>query len=93
MPAAIKAAHTPETLRTLARSGKDAARNARLPLAASVPEGVGRAEAGRTGGTDRQAVLDRRRCYNAEGPEGGIVRAGGRRVFPTMRNGRLCGVG
>ena len=73
MPAAIKAArttHTPEALRALARSGKDAARNARLPMAASVLEDVGRAEAGRTGGTDRQAVRDRRRRYNVEAPGG-----------------------
>ena len=73
MPAAIeaaRAAHAPEALRALARSGKDATRNARFSMAASAPEGVGRAEAGRTGGTDRQAVRDRRRRYNAEGPEG-----------------------
>ena len=53
MPAAITAARTtrtPEALRALARSGKDATQNARLSMAVSVLEGVGRAEAGRMAG-------------------------------------------
>ena len=73
MPAAIKVTrttHTPEALRALARSGKDATQNARLSMAVSALEGVGRAEAGRTGGMDRQAVRDWLHRYNAEGPEG-----------------------
>ena len=37
--------HMPEALRALARFGKDATQNACLLMAASVPEGVGRAEA------------------------------------------------
>ena len=39
-------------------------------MAAPVPEGVGRAEAGRTVGMDRQAVRDRAPRDNAEEPEG-----------------------
>ena len=72
MPAAIKAGrttHTPEALRALTRSGKDATQNARLPMAASGLEGVGRAEAGRMVGMDRQAVRDWLHRYNAEGLE------------------------
>ena len=88
MPAAIKAAqttHTPEALRALARSGKDATQNARLLMVAFVLEGVGRAEAGRMGGMDRQAVRDWLHRYDAEGPEGlRIVRAGGG-VFSRRR--------
>ena len=73
MPAAIKVTRTPptpEALRALARSGKDATQNVRLSMVALVLEGVGRAEAGRTGGMDRQAVRDWLHRYNAEGPEG-----------------------
>ena len=73
MPAAVKVTqitHTPEALRALARSGKDATQNARLSMVASVLEGVGRAEAGRMVGMDRQAVRDWIHRYNAEGPEG-----------------------
>lgn len=73
MPAAIevtRTAHTPEVLRALARSGKDATQNARLLMVALVLEGVGRAEAGRMVGMDRQAVRDGLHRYNAEGPEG-----------------------
>ena len=80
MPAAIKAArttHTLEALRALARSGKDATRNARLSMAPSDLEGVGRAEAGRMVGMDRQAVRDWLYRYNAEGPGGLRNRPGG----------------
>ena len=73
MPAAVKVTrttHTAEDLRVLARSGKDARQNARLLMAALVLEGVGRAEAGRMTGMDRQAVRDWAPRYNAEGPEG-----------------------
>ena len=73
MPAAIevtRTTHTPEALRGLARSGKDAKQNARLLMVALVLEGVGRAEAGRVVGMDRQAVRDWLHRYNAEGPEG-----------------------
>ena len=45
-PAAARTAHAAEDLRLLARSGKDAAQNGRLSMAALVPEGVGRAVAG-----------------------------------------------
>ena len=72
-PATAKIArttHTAEDLRVLARSGKEATQNARLSMAAPVPEGVGRAEAGRTVGMDRQAVRDRAPRDNAEEPEG-----------------------
>ena len=48
MPAAAKVArttHTAEDSRVPERSGKDARRNARLPVAAPALKGVGRAEA------------------------------------------------
>ena len=72
-PAAAKIAwtmHTAEDLRVPARSGKDARRNARLSMAAPVPEGVGRTEAGRMTGAGRRAVRDRVHRCNAESPEG-----------------------
>ena len=83
MPAAIKAAraaHAPEALRAPARSGKDATRNS---ASSDGDFGPGGRRAGRTGGTDRQAVRDRRRRYNAEGPEGLRDRPlGGTTCFP-----------
>ena len=78
-PAAVKIAwtmHTAEDLRVPARSGKDARRNARLSMAAPVPEGVGRTEAGRMTGVDRRAVRDRVHRCNAESPEGFRARCG-----------------
>ena len=61
----------------------------RLSMAASVLEGVGRAEAGRTGGMGRRAVRDWLRRYDAEGPEGLRDRPrGGDSVFS-----RRCAVG
>ena len=83
-PAAVKVTrttHTAEDLRVPARSGKDARRNARLSMAAPVPEGVGRTEAGRMTGVDRRAVRDRVHRCNAEGSEGFRARC---------RVGRAC---
>ena len=81
MPAAIEAArttHTPEVLRTLARSGKDAAQNARLPMAASGLEGVGRA------GWIAKRFATGCAATTRKVPRAfGIVRAAGRRVFST----------
>ena len=64
MPAAVKIArttHTAEDLHALARSGKGAAQNARLSMAALVPDGVGRAEAARSAFRSEFAVRVRGR--------------------------------
>jgi transposase len=67
-------------LRALARRSRDVRQARRLLALAGVYDGMGRAEAARIGGMDRQTLRDWAHRFNAEGPEGLRNRAGaGRR--------------
>jgi transposase len=67
-------------LRALARRSRDVPQARRLLALAGVYDGMGRAEAARIGGMDRQTLRDWAHRFNAEGPEGLRNRAGaGRR--------------
>ncbi len=57
-------------LRRLAASSKDANQSRRLLSLAGVLDGMGRAEAARIGGMDRQTLRDWVHRFNAQGPEG-----------------------
>ena len=57
-------------LRRLAASSKDANQSRRLLSLAGVLDGMGRAEAARIGGMDRQTLRDWVHRFNALGPEG-----------------------
>jgi transposase len=66
----IKPSHTPVELRRLAASGKNANQSRRLLSIGAVLDGMGRAEATRIGGMDRQTLRDWAHRFNAFGPDG-----------------------
>src|SRR5664279_2599830 len=57
-------------LRHLAKISKDANRSRRLLSLAAVLDGMGRADAARIGGMDRQTLRDWVHRFNAQGPDG-----------------------
>ena len=57
-------------LRILAKRARDPRQIRRLLALAAVYDGMGRAEAARVGGMDRQTLRDWAHRFNAEGPEG-----------------------
>ena len=65
-----------DTLRGLARAGRDARQVRRLLALAAAYDGKSRAEAARVGGMDRQTLRDWVHRFNAEGPAGLKHRAG-----------------
>lgn len=67
---AIKPSHTSAELRRLAASTKNANQSRRLLSLAAVLDGMGRAEAARIGGMDRQTLRDWAHRFNALGPDG-----------------------
>ena len=72
MPATvtIRTDYSAVELRRLATSSKDANQSRRLLSLAGVLDGMGRAEAARIGGMDRQTLRDWVHRFNAQGPEG-----------------------
>ena len=72
MPATVKIRtdYSAVELRRLAASSKDANQSRRLLSLAGVLDGMGRAEAARIGGMDRQTLRDWVHRFNAQGPDG-----------------------
>ena len=72
MPATVKIGtdFSAIELRRLAASSKDANQSRRLLSLAGVLDEMGRAEAARIGGMDRQTLRDWVHRFNAQGPEG-----------------------
>jgi hypothetical protein len=72
MPAAVKLRedYSAEELRALAKRSKDAHQSRRLLSLAAVRDGMGRGEAAKIGGMDRQTLRDWVHRFNAAGPEG-----------------------
>jgi transposase len=72
MPATVKIRtdYSAVELRRLAAGSKDANQSRRLLSLAGVLDGMGRAEAARIGGMDRQTLRDWVHRFNAQGPEG-----------------------
>jgi transposase len=66
----ITTGRTPAELRALARRERDGRVSARLLALASALDGMGREEAARAAGMDRQTLRDWVHRYNAEGVEG-----------------------
>jgi transposase len=70
-PAArLRADYSAGDLRSLAKRSKDADQGRRLLSLAAVQEGMDRGQAAKIGGTDRQALRDWVRRFNASGPDG-----------------------
>jgi transposase len=72
MPAtvAIRTDYSASELRRLAAGSKDANQSRRLLSLAGVLDGMGRADAARIGGMDRQTLRDWVHRFNAQGPDG-----------------------
>lgn len=66
----IEPSHTPSELRHLAAATRDANQSRRLLSIAAVVDGMGRADAAKIGGMDRQTLRDRVHRFNAHGPAG-----------------------
>ena len=67
---AVRLSHTPGELRRLAARTKDANQSRRLLSIAAALEGMGRADAARIGGMDRQTLRDWVHRFNEAGPDG-----------------------
>lgn len=72
MPATVKIRtdFSASELRRLAAGSKDANQSRRLLSLAAIIEGMGRADAARIGGMDRQTLRDWVHRFNAQGPDG-----------------------
>ncbi len=72
MPATVKIRtdFSASELRRLAAGSKDANQSRRLLSLAAVLDGMGRADAARIGGMDRQTLRDWVHRFNAQGPDG-----------------------
>jgi transposase len=72
MPATvtIRTDYSASELRRLAAGSKDANQSRRLLSLAAVLDGMGRADAARIGGMDRQTLRDWVHRFNAQGPDG-----------------------
>ncbi len=72
MPATvtIRTDYSASELRRLAAGSKDANQSRRLLSLAAVLDGMGRADAARIGGMDRQTLRDWVNRFNAQGPDG-----------------------
>lgn len=72
MPAAVKLRedYSAEALRSLAKRSKDVNQSRRLLSLAAVRDGLGRGEAAKIGGMDRQTLRDWVHRFNAQGPDG-----------------------
>jgi transposase len=72
MPATVKIRtdYSAIELRRLAASSKDANQSRRLLSLAAVLDGMGRTDAARIGGMDRQTLRDWVHRFNAQGPDG-----------------------
>ena len=84
----IKPRHTSAALRRLAARTKDANQGRRLLSIAAVLDGMGRADAARIGGMDRQTLRDWAHRFNERGPAGlrdNWVRAKPRRLTEAQQ--------
>lgn len=66
----VRTDYTSETLRRLAKRGKDTAQTRRLLAIAAVLDGASRTEAAKAGGMDRQTLRDWVIRFNEQGPDG-----------------------